>query len=414
MSQEHQEYIQSKVNPILESLVTEVLLERPENPVPFMVRWLAEHSKKGKDALYSFGVGEAERLRNEISELQEEIKTLSTKATDPAASSAGPAEEAAAPEEKPAADADSEESDGGLDDDEEEFRPPPSYYQKGQRASVSAEAYGAFNVKQAFEPPVYSKTEEQEARIRQVTARSFLFNTLDKNNLSVIVSAFLEKQVASGERIIQEGDDGDCMFLIESGEFDCIKLINGDPKVVKKCGQGDVFGELALLYNCPRAASVEATTDATVWSLDRGTFGHIVRDASAKRREMFMDFLKAVPLFNPLESYDLMELADCLQKKELKAGELAIKQGDHGDTFYLVEEGSLVAKKSVDGTEAEVMKYNRGDYFGELSLIHQAPRAASVEAVTDCTIMSVDSKSFKNILGKLIDTMKENAAKQYS
>ena len=54
---------------------------------------------------------------------------------------------------------------------------------------------------------------------------------------------------------------------------------------------GDVFGELALLYNCPRAASVEATEDSVVWQLDRETFSHIVRDASAKRREAFMDFL---------------------------------------------------------------------------------------------------------------------------
>ncbi|CAE7333273.1 pkaR [Symbiodinium pilosum] len=465
MSQEHTEYIQSKVNPILESLVTEVLLERPDNPVPFMVRWLAERSKAGKDSLYSLGVGEAERLRNEIRELQDEIKALSDKVGDAKAKGEEKKEEgkkeelqgeAAAeapqdspgekPTEKPAEkeegasggakkeeeeaeeaeeagpgkgkkdDDESEEEDDFGDDDEDDvdddWKPPTAYMKKGQRGSVSAEAYGAFNQKQAFEPPVYEKSSEQEERINAVLSKSFLFNALSKDDLKVILGAFLEKKIPAGERIIQEGDDGDVMFLIESGAFDCIKKIDGSDKVVKKCGQGDVFGELALLYNCPRAASVEATEEAVVWQLDRETFSHIVRDASAKRRDNFMDFLKTVPLFKPLESYDLMQLADCLQQQTLEAGETILKQGDTGDTFYLVEEGDLVATKSRDGgAQEEVLHYKRGDYFGELALLKNEPRAATVSAKTESKICKIDRKSFKNILGQLEAQFKEAASK---
>mmetsp|Transcript_86226 Transcript_86226/g.155316 ORF Transcript_86226/g.155316 Transcript_86226/m.155316 type:complete len:445 (+) Transcript_86226:169-1503(+) len=444
MAQEHQEYIQSKVNPILESLVTEVLLERPDNPVPFMVRWLAERTKQGKDSLSALGVGEAEGLRVEIKQLQDEVKELSDKLAStgqPPAPKAAPlpaedeqtAPKAAPPpaedeksnkdekegkqeKEEKEEEEEEEESDDdfGESGDEADFKPPESYWKKGQRGSVSAEAFGAFNIKQAFEPTVHPKTPEQESRIKAVLLSSFLFNSLEKEDLEVIIGAMTEHSIAADQRIIQEGDDGDVMFLIESGAFDCLKKLEGVEKVVKKCGQGDVFGELALLYNCPRAASVQATESAVVWELDRATFNHIVRDASSKRREEYEGFLKAVPLLSRLEDYDRMQLADILQQETIEAGKAVVTQGESGEKFYMVQDGELVVHKSVDGAEAqEVLVYKRGDYFGELALIRNEVRAATVVAKTACRLASLNRKAFKSALGPLEGFMSEKA-KEYA
>jgi len=444
MAQEHQEYIQSKVNPILESLVTEVLLERPDNPVPFMVRWLAERTKQGKDSLSALGVGEAEGLRVEIKQLQDEVKELSDKLAStgqPPAPKAAPlpaedeqtAPKAAPPpaedeksnkdekegkqeKEEKEEEEEEEESDDdfGESGDEADFKPPESYWKKGQRGSVSAEAFGAFNIKQAFEPTVHPKTPEQESRIKAVLLSSFLFNSLEKEDLEVIIGAMTEHSIAADQRIIQEGDDGDVMFLIESGAFDCLKKLEGVEKVVKKCGQGDVFGELALLYNCPRAASVQATESAVVWELDRATFNHIVRDASSKRREEYEGFLKAVPLLSRLEDYNRMQLADILQQETIEAGKAVVTQGESGEKFYMVQDGELVVHKSVDGAEAqEVLVYKRGDYFGELALIRNEVRAATVVAKTECRLASLNRKAFKSALGPLEGFMSEKA-KEYA
>ena len=61
------------------------------------------------------------------------------------------------------------------------------------------------------------------------------------------------------------------------------------------------FGELALMYNAPRAASIEATSECVLYSLDRETFNHIVKTAVAKRREKFDEFLQAIKLLDTLE-----------------------------------------------------------------------------------------------------------------
>ena len=78
-----------------------------------------------------------------------------------------------------------------------------------------------------------------------------------------------------------QNDDGDCLYVIEEGVFECKIRQGGEDVVVKTCEPGDAFGELALLYNCPRAASVDSTGNAILWKLDRATFNAIVKDAAS-------------------------------------------------------------------------------------------------------------------------------------
>merc|ERR1712007_273121 len=179
-----------------------------------------------------------------------------------------------------------EEDDEEDDADGDDPAPPPStYMKKGPRASVSAEAYGQWNQLKAFTPPVHEKNVAQKTKLVALLQKSFLFNALDEENINVVVDAMLEAKIENGTRILQEGDDGDVMYIIEVGTFDCLKKLSGEEKVVKTCGAGDFFGELALLYSCPRAASVVATTDGLVWHLDRDTFNHIVRESAMRKHE---------------------------------------------------------------------------------------------------------------------------------
>lgn len=404
-AQESQEYIQTKVNFILESLVTAMLLERPEAPAAFMIKWLSDHQKStttNNDSNVQQNQ-ELEQLNAELRKLQGEVRELEAKAGN--ATAAG--EDAANEEE----DEEEEEDDGA--DDVEDMAPPPGYQSRGPRASVSAEAYGAWNKKEEFVPPVHQKTDEQTKRIEAVLEKSFLFAALDKKELGVVILAMVEKDIEPGTRIINQDDDGDVLFVVESGTLDCYKKFEkgGEEKMVKTVSEGDAFGELALLYNCPRAASVQSRDKCILWQLDRQTFNHIVKDAAAKKRDKYDVFLKNVPLLEGMETYERNQIADALKTESYKAGSVIMQQGDAGEKFYIVEDGQCIAQKTfVEGAAAqEVMQYKEGDYFGELALLRNEPRAASVLAKTDCSVLYVDRRTFKKMLGPLEEILKRNS-----
>ena len=94
--------------------------------------------------------------------------------------------------------------------------------------------------------------------------------------------------------MIRQGEDGSELFVVESGTLSCQKIFKGKSEAIflKRYEPGEAFGELALLYNAPRAATIVADTDCLLWSLDRETFNHIVKDASRKRREKYESFLE--------------------------------------------------------------------------------------------------------------------------
>jgi cAMP-dependent protein kinase regulator len=181
--------------------------------------------------------------------------------------------------------------------------------------------------------------------------------------------------------------------------------------MVKEYSAGDVFGELALLYNAPRAATIIAETEGVLWSLDRECFNHIVKDAAVKRRERYVEFLCKVELLAGMDPYERSQLADVLKTEKFAQGDVVIKQGEEGNVFFIVEDGSAVATKVLhEGQQAqEVMRYGPGDYFGELALIRNEPRAANVQATSELKCLTLDRHSFKRLLGRLEDILRRNA-----
>jgi len=180
--------------------------------------------------------------------------------------------------------------------------------------------------------------------------------------------------------------------------------------MVKKVEAGDAFGELALLYNCPRAASVEAAEKSVLWKLDRNTFNHIVKDAAQKKRERYESFLKTVPLLQSMSDYERSQVADGLKSEKFDSGAVIMKEKDPGDKFYILEEGTAEAVK--EGKAEAVMSYNAGDYFGELALLRNQPRAATVTCTSACKVLTLDRRAFKRLLGPL-DALLNKSSETY-
>merc|ERR1712032_197152 len=106
-----------------------------------------------------------------------------------------------------------------------------------------------------------------------------------------------------------------------------------------------------------------------------------------------------------------MGMCDALQTLTFKKDDVIVKQGDSGDKFFILEEGGCVVKKVYvkDTPAQEVMSYKPGDYFGELALLMNEPRAASVIATADCRLLTLSRKTFKLLLGPLEDMLMRNA-----
>merc|ERR1712113_129451 len=128
-------------------------------------------------------------------------------------------------------------------------------------------------------------------------------------------------------------------YVITDGVLDCSKVLDGVERVVKTCLKGDLFGELALLYNSPRAASVTAREVSTVWELDRETFNHIVMEAVQRKRTQCSDTLRRMQLFASMSEPELQNIVDALKMETYPQGSVVITQGELGDNFYIVYEG---------------------------------------------------------------------------
>ena len=250
------------------------------------------------------------------------------------------------------------------------------------RLSVSAEVYGFNNPKGAFVPTVIPKNEEVKAKIRVLFRNIFMFRSLLAENVEIIIDAMQEKKFKTNDFVIKQGDDGNELYVNLEGKLRCTKKSNEteEPMFLKNYIPGDVFGELCLLYNTPRAASIQALSDCVLFSLDRETFNHIVKDSSVQNRNKYEEFLSKVEVLQELDMYERNKLCDCLQIRNYEPNEYILREGDRGHTFFMIMKGQGQATKRIKGSDEEevVLEYNENEYFGELSLLKNEPRAASV------------------------------------
>ncbi|KAK1899180.1 cAMP-dependent protein kinase type II-alpha regulatory subunit, partial [Dissostichus eleginoides] len=320
--------------------------------------------------------------------------------------------------------------------------PPPSRFNR--RVSVCAEAFNPDEEEEDTEPRVvHPKTDEQRCRLQESCRDILLFKTLDQEQFSEVLDAMFEQRVQPTDHVIDQGDDGDNFYVIEScpnslslslslslsrGLFDIVVM----GTTVGQYNNKGSFGELALMYNTPRAATIVATNEGALWGLDRATFRRLILKNNAKKRKMYETFIESVPLLKSLEANERMKIVDVLGSKQFPDGERIITQGDKADCFYIVESGEVkIMMKSktkadhADNVEVELTRCSRGHYFGELALVTNKPRAASVYAegpvkLVDTPNISlsplspfslsavIDIQAFERLLGSCKEIMKRN------
>lgn len=284
---------------------------------------------------------------------------------------------------------------------QEVFHPIPSRFNAERRTSVSGETLQPSHFDNWTPENYKEKTEAQLKRLEKSIGKNFLFNRLDPDSKKLVINCLEEKHVEANDIIIKQGDEGDYFYIVEDGN---VEFYVNDVRV-STSGPGSSFGELALMYNNPRAATVVATTDCILWTLDRLTFRKILLGSSFKKRVLYDDLLKSIPVLQKLTTYERSKLADALDTQYFNSNEIIIREGDRGENFYLIEYGEVQVIKEGKGVIATLGK---GDYFGELALLKDVPRQATIKTTKRTKVATLGKSGFQRLLGPVVEVLKLN------
>ncbi|PKI83377.1 hypothetical protein MVES1_002844 [Malassezia vespertilionis] len=310
----------------------------------------------------------------------------------------------------------------------------PRGFDLARRTSVSAESMSSA-VMERGESMTRSKsqvpkTENQEARLRAAVLENFIFRSLEPEQYQVALQAMDEEHHEAGDIVIKQGDQGQYFYIVERGNLDVYMqpphmsaaeaLAAPADQLGKKVlsyGPGATFGELALMYMQPRAASVVMTTPGTLWKLDRIAFRTILTELNMDRRMMLKSFLKQVPLLQHLSDAERLRILDAIEIRDYKSDEVIVREGDIGTHFYVIVNGLAEVHKANDAGQPLTM-LRRGDYFGELALMRSEPRAATV-IVSELSpnkvlrVATLEENAFTRLLGPLTGIMARYAETHY-
>ncbi|KAF7219758.1 cGMP-dependent protein kinase 2 [Nothobranchius furzeri] len=248
----------------------------------------------------------------------------------------------------------------------------------------------------------FTKALRKDSHTRRLISDAFMSNDflkkLEPQHMREMVDCMYETIYAEEQLVIQEGDAGNYLYVLAEGLLEVIQT----GKLLGRMHPGTAFGELAILYNCKRTATVRAVSQSHIWALDRQTFQTIMMQTTQATHEEYFSFLRSVSLLHELPEEKLSKIVDCLEVDYFEKGEYIIREGEEGNTFFIISKGEVIVTQKTEGL-AEPQKIKTlgvGDYFGEKALISEDVRSANIicnENDTQCLV--VDRENFNQMVG---------------
>ena len=202
-----------------------------------------------------------------------------------------------------------------------------------------------------------------------------------------------EVEFGKDQEVIKEGDgSGDetmYFYIVKSGRCKFTQKGQGD---IGGCGPGDSFGELALLSNCPRAATVTATEKCKMYQVDRSTFRFMMKEAAIHQTEEVMEFLQKLDILANLDDAQMEVVASAVIAQDFRAGEKVFSEGDEGNIFYMMQSGSVAVRTDKPGMDD--VRIMAGNYFGDAALTTGEARNATIECVEPCRLLLLSREDF--------------------
>lgn len=262
-----------------------------------------------------------------------------------------------------------------------------------------------------YVPKVVPKSQDIKDLLFNIVKTNNLFKSYAGEEHAAIVDAFEAQEFEGETNLITQGESGDTFYVIEEGSVD---IYLGENKVGVPLTKGASFGELALMYNTPRAATIKASMKTKLWCIDRQHYRGIVVYHKYLRNKQYLELLKNVKigdkeLHKIMSSAELEQMAVALDKATYENDEKILIQGNTGDEFFIIADGKVqvhVADK--DGNEKQVATLGKGDYFGEKALLSADVRGATCIAEGTVVCLTLERDDFLNMFGSFEELSKKD------
>ncbi|KAL3911105.1 MAG: hypothetical protein SGPRY_008819 [Prymnesium sp.] len=243
-----------------------------------------------------------------------------------------------------------------------------------------------------------------------------LFGRLAPTQVSAISSVMEEQTFDEGAPIVREGEPADALYVVRSGGATVMQQQGGRNVEVGTLGEGECFGESSLAEDATRIATVVARGQTTVLRLGRERF-RLLCDTPLPAlldRCITRNVLAMVDLFDGMGTSEFDSLLAAFELAEYVAGESIVRQGEDGESFFVIRSGTVsISRTTEDGEEVVVKEgVGVGEYFGEASMLRQEPRHATVRASSSVVCLTLHHSHFSRSLGPRLDYLKREAAKR--
>ncbi|KAJ0060913.1 hypothetical protein NL108_001766, partial [Boleophthalmus pectinirostris] len=238
------------------------------------------------------------------------------------------------------------------------------------------------------------KTGSETSLIVKAIQKNDFLKRLDDEQTAMMVELLVLSKFNPGDEVIKEGSEGDSMYIVAAGELQVTQARQD----LRTLTTGDVFGELAILYNCKRTATVKAKTAVRLWCMERQTYRTIITNKSKKKREQLMGFLKTARTLKDLNDVQLSKIIDSMEEVKYQDKDVIVREGAEGNAFYIILKGEVLVTKNVNGHQKQIRRMGKGEHFGEQALIREVLRTATCTADGPVTCFSIDKEVFEETI----------------
>jgi CRP-like cAMP-binding protein len=228
-----------------------------------------------------------------------------------------------------------------------------------------------------------------------------LFDDVPEDALSELAGRVRLRSFSAGQPVVRQGERAEAFYVVRKG---VLRVVEEDPatgeevRTLRSLGRGEAFGEVGLAETAPRAATVRAAQDVEVFEIDKGTFGELLADILQAPR--FAPTIQSVAevrkmaCFSHLEMDELVELVEQGEWVNVTPGEVIVEQGEEGDAFFAISSGQV----QVSQDHQSVRTMGPGAHFGEIALLLDVPRTATVRALTPVRAFRLDRQGFDKLV----------------